>query len=128
VQLKCYNVLMWNPLTFDVFCKFIWRQTFVSVGYELLQIKYICTDCHFCLPSSRPKTTLHQWSRELTTIWNLYLLQSHVRKNEISRFTNQISRRIFTKPDCFLFNSWNLQTHSTLLVPMIQEYNHHNLI
>jgi hypothetical protein len=128
VQLKCHNVLIWNPLTFDVFCKFIWRQTFVSVEHELLQIKYVCTDCHFCLPSSRPKTTLHQWSRELKIIWNSYHLQSHVSENEISRFTNWASRCIFTEPNCFLFNSQNLQTHSTLVVPIIQKYNHHNLI
>jgi hypothetical protein len=32
----------------------------VSVEHELLQIKYVCTYCHFCLPSSKPKTTLHQ--------------------------------------------------------------------
>jgi hypothetical protein len=73
VQFKCHNVLMYNLLTFDVFYKFIWRQAFVSFEHKLLQFKYLCTDCYFCLPSSRPKTTLHQWNKELTIIWNPYV-------------------------------------------------------
>jgi hypothetical protein len=112
----------------------IWRFLQVHMKTNLCecwtwnQIKYVCTDCYFCLPSSKPKTTLYQWSRELTIIWNSYQLQSHVSENEISRYTNWVSRCIFTEPNYFLFNSQNLQTHSTLVVPMIQEYNDHNLI
>jgi hypothetical protein len=36
VQLKCYTALMRNLLTFDIFFKFIWRQTLMSVEHELL--------------------------------------------------------------------------------------------
>jgi hypothetical protein len=43
-----------------MFCRFLWRQTFVNVEHEFLQIEYVCRDCYFCLSSSRPKFALHQ--------------------------------------------------------------------